>query len=92
MKGQMKSWSVLILILLTVLYSQPLFAQCAMCKAAVESGGSDINISSLNAGILYLASFAYILISVIGFILYRNSKYYAPTKEKVLNYFRKLKE
>ena len=52
-------------------------AQCAMCRASVES-----NVSSeeskvgigLNSGILYLMTIPYILIGTVGFIWYRYNK------------------
>jgi heme/copper-type cytochrome/quinol oxidase subunit 2 len=60
-----------IFILLFILAFQLTNAQCAMCKAVVESG----NISEaegLNTGILYLMIFPYIL---VGALLYFIIKY-----------------
>jgi len=48
-------------------------AQCAMCKAVVESG----NISEaegLNSGILYLMVFPYLLVGALLYFIYKNRK------------------
>lgn len=52
-------------------------AQCAMCRATVESNtktkANKIG-SGLNAGILYLLATPYLAFAVVGFLWYRNSK------------------
>lgn len=48
------------------------YAQCAMCKATVESNGSLTE--GINAGILYMMFIPYLLLGVLGFIVYRNYK------------------
>ncbi|MBP8792097.1 MAG: hypothetical protein KBE41_04055 [Lutibacter sp.] len=54
------------LIISLVLISQITHAQCAMCKAVVESG--DVSqAEGLNSGILYLMVFPYLL---VGTLLY----------------------
>lgn len=54
------------------LYSENIF-QCAMCKAAVQS--SDKNLAeSLNDGITYLMIFPYLLIGILGYVLYKKMK------------------
>lgn len=53
------------------------FAQCAMCKAVVESNmKNDANTvgAGLNSGILYLMAFPYMLLLVGGLIWYRSRK------------------
>lgn len=53
------------------------FAQCAMCRASVESNAQNGNTGSadnLNTGIIYLMCLPYVLFSVVGFFWYRNSK------------------
>lgn len=46
-------------------------AQCAMCKAVVESGGNLDEAEGLNSGILYLMVFPYILVGTLFFIIIR---------------------
>lgn len=53
------------------------FAQCAMCKATVEStmsNGRNLAATGLNTGILYLLSAPYLMVAAVGFLWYRNSK------------------
>ncbi len=69
-KNRKTMWFGYIIILI---FSQNISAQCAMCKAVVESGDADIA-EGLNSGILYLMAFPYILVGVAGFLLYRNWK------------------
>jgi hypothetical protein len=47
------------------------FGQCVMCKSVSESSGQGYNI---NSAILYMAFFPYLLLSVLGYIWYRNYK------------------
>jgi len=48
-------------------------AQCAMCKAVVESGDADMA-ESLNTGIVYLMMFPYILVAVAGYFIFKKYK------------------
>ena len=43
-------------------------AQCAMCKAVVESGNPE-QAEGLNSGILYLMVFPYILVGALFFVI-----------------------
>lgn len=52
------------------------YAQCAMCKAVVESdldGGGTIA-KGINDGIIYLMIIPYVLIGGVGFFIYRHYK------------------
>lgn len=59
------------------LMQEPATAQCAMCKASVESnienGGKTVG-RGLNTGIIYLMSIPYFVLGGIGFMVYRNWK------------------
>ncbi|NVK51323.1 MAG: hypothetical protein HWD85_00195 [Flavobacteriaceae bacterium] len=50
-------------------------AQCAMCKAVVENGGQEMA-EGINSGITYLMAFPYILVALLGYVLYRYKKQY----------------
>lgn len=64
----MKNWIVLISILaLFVIDSQ---AQCSMCRAVVENNADNLG-KGLNNGILYLMGFPYIIMVIVGVILFR---------------------
>lgn len=72
----MKKFLFLLFSLVFVNFSE-LVAQCAMCRATVENNvnNGEIGIaSSLNFGILYLFAAPYLVVMVIGFLWYRNSK------------------
>lgn len=47
-------------------------AQCAMCRAVLESEGSEAAAQGINDGIVYLMIFPYILIGGIAFFIYRS--------------------
>lgn len=52
-------------------------AQCAMCKASVETNVNEDGIgfaAKLNTGIIYLFVMPYILVILIGYMWYRKSR------------------
>ena len=57
-------------IIIFIFFSELLSAQCAMCKAVVESGDAEMA-ESLNTGIIYLMAFPYILVGIAGFLFYK---------------------
>lgn len=82
-----KVWFLLLLLSVNISYG---FAQCAMCRAAVETNannGTDTGLASaLNAGILYLFVAPYLAIMVIGFLWYKKSKNNAQKSLKNRSY------
>ena len=62
-----------ITVVLGLLFSADIFAQCAMCRAVVEQGGEEVA-EGINSGIVYLMAFPYLLIAVAMFLFYRNWK------------------
>ena len=46
-------------------------AQCAMCRAALESEESGVQAEAVNDGIVYLMAIPYILLATIGYAVYR---------------------
>ena len=73
---------VLVLVLTLIgMIGNDLYAQCAMCKAVVESSsntGSEIA-QGVNSAILYLMGIPYLMVFVVGIAWYK--KYY-KTEEK----------
>lgn len=56
-----------------ILISQITSAQCAMCKAVVESG--DVSqAEGINSGILYLMVFPYVLVGVLFYFILKRKK------------------
>ncbi|TVZ27003.1 hypothetical protein JM83_2012 [Gillisia sp. Hel_I_86] len=64
-----KTVIVLFLIVLMPVLAE---AQCAMCRAVLESEGSEAAAKGINDGIVYLMIFPYILIGGIGFFIFRS--------------------
>lgn len=62
---------VLILALLLTQYSE---AQCAMCRAAIESNGNNAVAEGINNGIVYLMAIPYILVAALFYLVYRKVK------------------
>jgi hypothetical protein len=46
-------------------------AQCAMCRAALESEEGGVKAEAVNDGIVYLMAIPYLLVGVLGFAIYR---------------------
>lgn len=46
-------------------------AQCAMCRAALESEGDVSRGEAMNNGIVYLMAVPYILVAVVSYYVYR---------------------
>lgn len=49
-------------------------AQCAMCRAVLESEGNTSVAEGINNGIVYLMAIPYILIGALFFYIYRKLK------------------
>jgi len=49
-------------------------AQCAMCRAVLESADNQSMAQGINDGIVYLMIFPYLAIGGIGFFIYRSYK------------------
>ena len=46
-------------------------AQCAMCRASLESSGNVSQAEAVNDGIIYLMIIPYVLVVLIAFAVYR---------------------
>ncbi|WP_417885188.1 hypothetical protein [Zunongwangia sp.] len=70
-----KKWQKSILFFVMV-YLIPIVsnAQCAMCRAVLESEGSQDAAKGVNDGIVYLMVFPYLLIGGLGYYIYRSYK------------------
>ena len=63
-----------IFIILLLLNIIPAEAQCAMCRAVIESDESGLAAKGINNGIVYLMIFPYLLIAGVGYAIYRSRK------------------
>lgn len=75
------------LMILLVMSSADTFAQCAMCRGSVESsmgnGRNNVGVG-LNTGIMFLFVMPYLLVGIIGYLWYRNSKRAQQDREFVM--------
>lgn len=64
-----------IIIVITILFfSIDVDAQCAMCRAVLESEEGLSTAKGINNGIIYLMSIPYILIGGLAYFIYRKLK------------------
>ncbi|MFA9190858.1 hypothetical protein AAGV28_05680 [Flavobacterium sp. FZUC8N2.13] len=57
-----------------ILFSFTANAQCAMCRAALTGDANIAKAEAVNDGIVYLMVIPYLLIAIIGFLIYRMKK------------------
>ncbi len=65
---------ILVLIIILLLMAIPAEAQCAMCRAVLESEDGGQAAKGINNGIVYLMIFPYLLIGGVGYAIYRSRK------------------
>lgn len=58
-------------------------AQCAMCRAVLESGENQSAAEGINDGIMFLMAVPYLLVGTLGYIVYR--KYGRSLKSESTN-------
>ena len=58
-------------ILFSIFYSLNTNAQCAMCRASLESEGNTMKAEAVNDGIVYLMVIPYVLVGIVGVVVYR---------------------
>jgi hypothetical protein len=58
--------SVLFLLITNIAH-----AQCAMCRAVLESEEGGLKAEAVNDGIVWLMAFPYILVGIVFYIIYR---------------------
>ncbi len=59
-----------VFFLVSGFFSLKVKAQCAMCRAVLESEEGQSTAEGVNDGIMYLMSIPYILVAGIGLIIY----------------------
>ncbi len=63
-----------VLVLLALLCPSLLEAQCAMCRAALESEADNSQAEGINNGIVYLMAIPYVLVAGVFYLVYRKIK------------------
>ncbi len=56
-------------------------AQCSMCRAVLESQDDGSAAAGINDGIMYLMVFPYLLIGIVGVVIYRMNRKGVAEKE-----------
>ncbi|MDN3708084.1 hypothetical protein QW060_13315 [Myroides ceti] len=67
----MVKYSKYLLVVSLLLIANSTSAQCAMCRAVLESEESGVPAAAINDGIVYLMAFPYLLLIVVGWAVYR---------------------
>lgn len=70
----MKTKILLIVSLVFLIGTMPAEAQCAMCRAVLESEEGGQTAKGINNGIVYLMIFPYLLVAGVGYAIYRSRK------------------
>ncbi|ATA94038.1 hypothetical protein CGC54_06690 [Capnocytophaga canimorsus] len=65
---------LLAILLFLLFFQNETFAQCAMCRASLESEEGLQQAKGINNGIVYLMIFPYLLMGVLGFFVYKKMK------------------
>ncbi len=65
---------IMLLILIMLLLPDVATAQCAMCRAVLESEGSEAAAEGINNGIMYLMAVPYLLVAGLFFFIYKKMK------------------
>ncbi|MDG3582569.1 hypothetical protein [Galbibacter pacificus] len=73
-KVQLKNIKTIILIVLLLSMPSLSHAQCAMCRAVLETGGGKEVAEGINNGIVYLMAVPYVLIAVLGYFIFKRMK------------------
>lgn len=68
------SKNTILLIVFVLLISLDVQAQCAMCRAVLESESSQSAAKGINDGIMYLMVFPYLLMGGVGYMIWRSRK------------------
>lgn len=65
---------LLLLLLVLLILPSVAEAQCAMCRAVVESEADGKTAEGINNGIVYLMAIPYVLVAALGYFVYRKMR------------------
>lgn len=65
---------LILLLVVFILFSADVDAQCAMCRAVLESEETQSAARGINNGIVYLMAIPYILMGGLGYVIYRSRR------------------
>ena len=70
-KSHQKLITSVLVFLVSIFFSITTNAQCAMCRAALESEGNQAKAKGINDGIVYLMVIPYVLVGLVFFAVYK---------------------
>jgi len=70
----MRKLAILLIFATLSLYPELSEAQCAMCRAVLESDGNTDVAEGVNNGIVYLMAIPYILVAILFYFVYKNMR------------------
>lgn len=70
----MRERTLILIAVLFLLLPAEADAQCAMCRAVLESNSDHSVAEGINNGIVYLMAIPYILVGAVIFLVYRKVK------------------
>lgn len=62
---------LIIFLIFMLIFSLPADAQCAMCRAVLESEEGNQAAKGINNGIIYLMLFPYLLVGGLGYAIFK---------------------
>jgi hypothetical protein len=65
---------IFILLVVTIFFPSVVDAQCAMCRAVLESESSGNAAKGINNGIVYLMAIPYVLVAGLFYFIYRKMR------------------
>ena len=66
-----KSSINLLLLLAAIILPTTMAAQCAMCRASLQGETNIAKAKAVNDGIVYLMAIPYLLVAIMGFLIYK---------------------
>lgn len=70
----MKKNIVYLVLFFFIVFPEFVEAQCAMCRAALESEADNSQAEGINNGILYLMAIPYVLVGAVFYYVYKRLK------------------
>ena len=70
----MKRINAILLVIVLLLFPEISKAQCAMCRAVLESGDNVGAAEGINNGIVYLMAVPYVLVAVLFYFVYKKMR------------------
>lgn len=70
----MRKIFLIVVVFIFLLFPELAVAQCAMCRAVLESEGNSTIAEGVNNGIMYLMAIPYVLVGVLFYFVYRKMR------------------